>query len=129
MPILPIFDVGRLARFFSRDRPRDQFETAEHGIDYAKKHGIIGADDEPGLARELAPRKVRRALRKAERKQQTADSGEDKKLSEELSPGIPILDPRDQPLLLPPPTENRQPGSPNKSRGEHTDRDFDSGME
>jgi hypothetical protein len=67
MPFMPIFDMRKLGRFFSREMRQDQISNANGQIQYAKEHRIIDEHEEPTLARELAPRKVKKALRKVEK--------------------------------------------------------------
>jgi hypothetical protein len=70
-------DVRRLVRSFSRDIPRDKRKTAEELVEYALKYGIVDHGSEASLARELAPPKLRRAIRRAERSEDAGTTVDD----------------------------------------------------
>jgi hypothetical protein len=56
--------VGKLLRLLRRQLPLDDLAVADRQIEYAKRHGLVGDEDEPKLARELARRRFGRALRR-----------------------------------------------------------------
>lgn len=108
MPLMPIFDMRKLGRFFSREVRQDQLSNANSQIQYAKEHRIIKEDEEPTLARELAPRKVRKALRNLEKARGLAEqSGGVRPRSQLARPSDPPtpLQARREPQLLPPLTD------------------------
>jgi hypothetical protein len=104
MPLMPIFDMRKLGRFFSREVRQDQISNANGQIQYAKEHRIIDEDEEPTLARELAPRKVRKALRKVEKArdlpEQSGAVRPQSQLTRTSDAAVP-LEARREPLLLP----------------------------
>ncbi|HTA05431.1 MAG TPA: hypothetical protein VK774_03620 [Solirubrobacteraceae bacterium] len=67
MLLLPIPGLHKLGRLFSRELPQDRLDNANDQIQYAKEHHIIGDREEPILARELASRKMKRALQQVDR--------------------------------------------------------------
>lgn len=67
MPFVPLPSMRGVVRLFVRELPRDNVDVAEELVCYAINHGIINAHEEPVLARQLAPRRLRRALRRVER--------------------------------------------------------------
>jgi hypothetical protein len=92
--------MRKLGRFFSRELARDQINKANGQIRYAKEHRLIGEHEEPTLARELAPRKVKKALRKIERDRQPHKDPDT--TQQVIQPGATSTElAKRQPLLLP----------------------------
>jgi hypothetical protein len=112
MQLPPIFDVRKLGRYFSRDLPQDKINKANGQIQYVKEHGIIQEHEEPAFAQEVAPRRVKKVLRKIERYREL-----DKHSGRPEHPGqiartpdaMPLEPPRREPLLLPPHTNDDRP--------------------
>jgi len=106
---MPIFDMRKLGRFFSRELQQNRINNANGEIQYAKEHRIIGEHEEPVLARELAPRRVKKALRKVERYRELDKQSGTTEQPEQLdrtADTTPLEPPRLEPLLLPPHTDD-----------------------
>lgn len=69
---IPVPNVGKLLRLLRRRLPLDDLVVAERQIEYAKRHGLVGDEDEPKLARELARGRFGRALRRLDHEHPTA---------------------------------------------------------
>jgi hypothetical protein len=116
MQLPPIFDVRKLGRYFSRELPQDKIKNANGQIQYAKEHCIIDEHAEPAFAREVAPRPIKKALRKLERRGELDKPPDRSKRPGQItgSPDAPQLEPpRREPPLLPPHTDDdNPPGEP-----------------
>jgi hypothetical protein len=113
MQLPPIFDVRKLGRYFSRDLPQDRINKANGQVQYVKEHGIIQEHEEPAFAQEVAPRKVKKALRKIERyRELDKQSGRFEHSGQiaQAPDATPLEPPRREPLLLPPHTDGNRPG-------------------
>jgi hypothetical protein len=112
MQLPPILDVRKLWRYFSRDLPQDRINKANGQIQYVKEHRIIQEHEEPAFAQEVAPRGVKKALRKIERYREldkhSGMPGHHGQIAR-TPDAMPLEPPRREPLLLPPQTDDDRP--------------------